>query len=353
MSSNDTAIDASSHLYNTSFNLHKLTPLNLNGSFASPSNLKSHSTRLANIIRGDVLRGVRVVSEASQTEDPASKTGNLQRVDLTPIQIVGSGDGEALNAVAVVFRYEKITYSAFLVQSATIASVAAATAPSRRTSLRRASMRAAELSNYYPLLLTRLPAWLQARFTGYLSENFDCHISNLRLPDGFIMKAIENYLGFFAPSDSVLDNNQPNKNLQVWFEPPMVTKSAADGEKEAKLQTLRTISMTFTREDIPGMVYKGTQLKEKQDEEGIPENRGPFELALSLYAYHHMGIFLEKLKIQKASCGEFVAGVAADGSGKCKFFPPRRNNQEADESTASTQRKSWDGMLTSLVELAS
>ncbi|EPS36320.1 hypothetical protein H072_10194 [Dactylellina haptotyla CBS 200.50] len=344
--SSDT-IDPLSLLYNTSFNLHKLTALSLNGALTAQTNLKSHSTRLANVLRGDVLRGVRVAD--SQNDDSASRTGALKRIDFTPITIPGSQDG--LNAVAIVFLYEKITYSAFLVQNS-IQDAAAAGTSSRRTSLRRSSART-EQSNHYPLLLTRLPAWLQSRFIEYMVENFDCHVSNLRLPDGFIMRAIENCLECFTPSGNLASDPQPNKNLQIWLEPPTISKPSGETQKPTKLQTLKTILMTFTREDIPGMMYKGTELKEKQDSEGIEETRGPFELALSLYAYHHMGVLVGKMRISKAACGEFIVGTAADGSGKCKFFSPKIAARDEDQSTSERRKRNWDGMLGSLVELAS
>ncbi|KAF3904812.1 hypothetical protein ABW20_dc0104316 [Dactylellina cionopaga] len=341
-------IDPSSLLYNVSFNLHKLTPLNLNGLLTSQANLKLHSTRLANILRGDVLRGVRV---ATESDDSTSRTGSLKRADFTPIQIPGLDDG--LKAVAIVLLYEKITYSAFLVQNSGPDPAAAAGAPSRRTSLRRTSVRV-EQSNYYPLLLTRLPAWLQSRFIEYLVENFDCHVSNLRLPDNFIMRSIESYLGCFVPTGDIINDQQPSKNLQIWLEPPLVTKDGDNGPKQAKLQTLKTILMTFTREDIPGMLFKGSQLKGKQnEEEATDDKRGPFELALSLYAYSHMGVFVEKMKVSKAACGEFIAGSTADGSGKCKFFVTKAATDETEQSLIEGRKKSWDGMIGSLVELAS
>ncbi|KAF3908171.1 hypothetical protein AA313_de0201015 [Arthrobotrys entomopaga] len=343
MSSDD--IDPLSLLWNTSFNLHKLTPLNLNGALTSQTNLKSHSTRLTNILRGDVLRGVRVAE--SQNEDAPSRTGALKKVKFTTITIHG---GE-LSAVAILFLYEKITYSAFLVQSSS-ADVPPAATSSRRASLRRATVQGN--SNYYPLLLTRLPAWLQSRFLEYLVENFDCHVSNLRLPDGFIMKSIESALECYTPSGNggSVGDAQPTKNLQIWLEPlPTISKDIEQGTKNGKLQTLKTISMTFTREDIPGLLYKGQELKGKMEYED--DGRGPFELALSLYAYHHMGIFVEKMRVSKAACAEFIAGMTADGSGKCKFFAPKAVERSGDGDVVKERQKGWDGMLGSLVGIAS
>ncbi|KAK6537356.1 hypothetical protein TWF694_011548 [Orbilia ellipsospora] len=345
MNSDD--IDPLSLLWNTSFNLHKITPLNLTGALTSQTNLKSHSTRLTNILRGDVLRGVRVAESQNSNDDSTSRTGALKKVKFATTTI-----NDELSAVAIIFLYEKITYSAFLVQSSSRLN-AAATETSRRTSLRRASVRE-DQSNHYPLLLTRLPAWLQSRFLEYVVENFDCHVSTLRLPDGFIMKSIEKCLELFTPSSdgNVTDDTQPAKNLQIWLEPP-TTKDTEQGTKNGKLQTLKTISMTFTREDIPGLLYKGRELKERLEDEN--DGRGPFELALSLYAYHHMGIFVEKMKLSKAACAEFITGTAADGSGKCKFFAPKAARQNGDgEAVEETRRhRSWDGMLGSLVEIAS
>ncbi|KAJ6258276.1 hypothetical protein Dda_7196 [Drechslerella dactyloides] len=344
MSSDD--IDPASLFYNTSFNLHKVTALNLNGPLTSPANLKACSTRLTNLLRGDVLRGVRVA--APTQADAASRTGNLNRVEFSAIQIPGSDD--ELNAVAVVFRFEKITYPALLVRrSSQDEAVQLGASSSRRASLRSAATQP-EQTNYYPLLLTRLPAWLQSRFTNYLAENFDCHVSNLRLPSDFIMNAIEQHLSRYIPSNDVPDYSHPSKSLQLWLEPQVIVKDGEDVQKPVKLQTLKAISMTFARDDLPGMMYKGQELKIKEEEGGRQEKRGPFELALSLYAYQHMGMLVEKLKLQRAACGEFITGVTADGSGKCKFFPPEAS-AGGEESNTLDRTKHWDGMLRSLALL--
>ncbi|RVD89641.1 uncharacterized protein DFL_000640 [Arthrobotrys flagrans] len=345
---NHDAIDLLGLLYNTSFNLHKVTPLNVSGSLASQANLKSHSTRLTNLLRGDVLRGVRVASEA--VEDSTSRTGNLKRVEFSAITIPGSDDNDELRSIAVVFIYEKITYSAFLIQNP---SQDAAQQSSRRMSARRASSRI-EQSNPYPLLLTRLPASLQSRFIEYLAENFDCHVSNLRIPDRFIMDAIEKHVEVFTPTDSSDHDVQPNRNLQIWLEPPLFSQGVEGGglNKQGKLQTLKTIQMTFSRADLPGMMYKGNELKQKQGQEGV-DKRGPFELAFSLYAYHHMGILVEKMKISKVACGEFVIGAIGDGSGKCKFLLPQTAGPTAAAESVIAGRTHWGGIIPALVHLAS
>ncbi|KAK6507763.1 hypothetical protein TWF481_006185 [Arthrobotrys musiformis] len=339
--SNDAA-DPLALLYNTSFNLHKVTPLNVSGSLSSQANLRSHSNRLTNLLRGDVLRGVRVASEA--VEDPTSRTGNLKRVDFSAITIPGTGTDNDLKSISVVFSYEKITYSAFLVQDPSQDAAQNPDQSFRRIPTRRASSRA-EQSNSYPLLLTRLPASLQSRFIEYLAENFDCHVSSLRIPDRFIIDVVEKHLEAFTPTDNTEDDVHPNRNLQLWLEPPSLPSGDGAGfNKQGKLQTLKTIQMTFSRADLPGMMYKGEELKQKQDKDGI-DKRGPFELAFSLYTYHHMGIFVEKMKISKAACGEFVIGTAADGSGKCKFLPTL-----AAES-AIEGRSNWDGIIHALAGL--
>ncbi|KAK6513039.1 hypothetical protein TWF506_009201 [Arthrobotrys conoides] len=333
---NSDAIDPLALLYNTSFNLHKVTPLNIPGSFPSQTNLKSLSSQLTNLLRGDVLRGVRVASEA--VEDSTSRTGNLKRVEFSAVTIPGTDDG--LKSIAVVFIYEKITYSAFLIQSPNQDASQQSDQPARRMSTRRTSSRG-EQSNSYPLLLTRLPASLQSRFIEYLAENFDCHISNLRIPDRFIMNAVENHVDTFTPTDNPDEDVQPDRNLQIWLEPPVVSKSG-DGvgfNKQGKLQTLKTIQMTFSRADLPGMMYKGNELKQKQGKEGT-DKRGPFELAFSLYVYHHMGILVEKMRVSKAACGEFVIGTTNDGSGKCKIL------------AAPIVGPTWSGMISALVDLA-
>ncbi|EGX44013.1 hypothetical protein AOL_s00210g174 [Orbilia oligospora ATCC 24927] len=338
---NNDVIDPLALLYNTSFNLHKVTPLTTSGSLSLQANLKSHSSRLTNLLRGDVLRGVRVASET--VEDSTSRTGNLKRVEFSAITIPGANG--SLRSVAIVFLYEKITYSAFLIQNSNQDASQQVDQPIRRISTRRASSRG-EQSNSYPLLLTRLPASLQSRFIEYLAENFDCHISSLRIPDRFIMDSIENHVDSFTPTDKPDEDVQPTRNLQIWLEPPFLSKSGDDVgfNKQGKLQTLKTIQMTFSRADLPGMVYKGNELKHKQGKEEI-DNRGPFELAFSLYAYHHMGILVEKMRVSKAACGEFVIGTAADGSGRCKILTGPTENPAAGEQPAPEGRKHWSVLL--------
>ncbi|KAK6337030.1 hypothetical protein TWF718_009815 [Orbilia javanica] len=347
---NNEPVDPLALLHNTSFNLHKVTPLNAPASLSSAASLKSHSSRLTNLLRGDVLRGVRVASEA--VEDSTSRTGSLKRVEFSALKIPRASDNGELRSIAVVFVYEKITYSAFLVQDPGQDAAQESDQASRRMSTRRAATRT-EQSNSYPLLLTRLPASLQSRFIEYLAENFDCHISNLRIPDRFIIDAIEKHVEVFTPTNDPDDDIQATRNLQIWLEPPLLPQDGESGgfNKHGKLQTLKTIQMTFSRADLPGMMYKGNELKQKQ-KQGEIDKRGAFELAFSLYAYHHMGILVEKMRVSKAACGEFVIGTTADGSGKCKLLPTRLPVSVPVEESFIEGRKAHGGVLSALVHLA-
>lgn len=103
------------------------------------------------------------------------------------------------------------------------------------------------------------------------------------------------------------------------------------------------------------MLWKGKGIRERLDDEKDEEMgegnaeqtsdaKGPFELALSLYTHSHMGILLDKMRIGKVACGEFVLGTGADGGGRAKMFEPRRRRAEDGGE--------WDGLLKKLVDLA-
>lgn len=71
-------------LYNTTYTLHRISPLHAFPPLTQDA-LKPHAKHLTSILRGDVLRGVRVA--AADTDDAAALTraGKLRSITFIPL----------------------------------------------------------------------------------------------------------------------------------------------------------------------------------------------------------------------------------------------------------------------------
>lgn len=274
-------------LYNTTYTLHRLSPLHAFPALTSATDLTHHAKSLLSILRGDVLRGVRVRDDAD-AEDALGRAGRLKSVAweaLPPMERDDDDDDDDDDSddnfdpqgVAITFVYERAAYTSLLL-AAPSASLA-----SPFTSL--------------PLLLTRLPKSLRETLLAYLAAMFDTLPSPLPLDSGTLKNMLEAWLAA---------DPGPGKDVQLVFEAPV--------------PSLKAITITVPRADVVRFVKRGNGLQKEQEQGG----EGPFFTALRYYASTAMGLDIAALGVMKVACGGFVLGVGANGmAGKVKVFVPR------------------------------
>jgi len=319
-------------IFNTTFHLQRATALHISGSdqdIASEANLKYHSNRLTNLIRGDVLRGVRVHNDKSDETSSNATGGVLEKVTFEKYSTNQSGaiSNDGVYGILIKFNYIKKSYTALLLRDGNTINMQTRT--TRRTTMRQP---VGDNSNYYPLLVHHLPASITSIFLDYLTTTFDCHISPLHTSSDFAMRVLESYLKLYAPPQQYDDTwqLQPSKDISLTFEsPPRFIKSEGKEVEEdtKKMQTLRTMTLLIPKNDIPGFLFHGqksiARVNRDTSTPSAPtphKSEGPFETALKSYLYEISGIYMEKLHLQKVSCAPFIFGEASDGSARCKIF---------------------------------
>ncbi|RPA94126.1 hypothetical protein L873DRAFT_1702674 [Choiromyces venosus 120613-1] len=263
-------------LYNVTYTIHRLSPLH---KFPSRSDFKSHARSLQQILRGDVLRGVRITLD---NEDEAlGRAGRLKAVTwevlprwqtLSDDEEEAAEEEEAGAGVKIEMQYENMTYTSLLLSS-----------PLEATESRDENQEFTKL----PLLLTRLPKSLRDTLLSYLATRFDTLPLPLALPSSLLQRSMEFY---FSHTYS------PPKDMQLSFATPITT--------------LKTITITIPRDDIAKFCARGEQLP-----------GGGFYAALKHYLRGTMALDVTSLTIAKVACGGFVLGGGAGG--KVKIFPPR------------------------------
>jgi len=314
-------------LYNTTFTLHRLSPLH-HLSALTPASLRTHASQLRDLLAGDVLRGVRVGLSSTSTSDPDSalaRVGSLRAVLCTPL---GTPDEWAAAAarspdredddiarggrgILVEVVYEKASYSAILLRDGGAA-----------------EKEEAPGFTSYPLLLTRMPAALRATLVGFLAATFDARAAPLRIPSARLVRALETFLGDIAAGDE-------GAMLRGVARDVVLTFSFAGGVDADDAETaLRGIDVTVPRDDVGPMLVRGRQLVA-----GEGEGEGPFMAALGRYVEAHLGLEAgrEEVRVVKVACGAWVLG----GEGKVKVFQPKGEEEGG---------KVWRGACEKLVE---
>lgn len=309
-------------LYNTTYTLHRLSPLHAFPAVTSAAGLTHHAKSLLSILRGDVLRGVRVRDDDND-DDALGRVGRLKSVTWETLPTPGrwfqepdddddddnDGTDNGPRGVAITFVYEKATYTSLLLLSHPAAEV------SEFTSL--------------PLLMTRLPKSLRATLLSYLASTFDTLPQTLPLNSGALKSLLETWLERTFSEDE--EGGGAGKDIQVVFSAPVAS--------------LKAITITVPRADIAGFFRRGKRMVAAAGEDG-GDGEGAFFRALRYYAKAVMGLDVAALGVMKVACGGFVLGVGVPGAagtaGKVKVFAPR--------AVTRTGEKAAEALVRGLVE---
>ena len=305
--------------YNTTYTLHRLTPLYLSTTRPiDTSVLQHHARRFREILIGDVLRGVRVGLET----DILTTAGLFQKVtwrllpDEDAWDALLAEDETSWNETTMTINhsrgiwicvvYERNTYTGLL--------------------LRGQQDGVIEGFQHFPLLMTRMPASLRDVLVEYLESNFDTRVSDLRLSSPQVTGAFEDYLRNVCLNDEGEEMNSAQRvraiksivketEVFIGFDVPSVSGA------------LKTLEVHLTREDIPRLLNRGKTIEDS------PLAQSPFIQALSIYLDGHLALNLkhERVRVVRIACGAFVLGI----EGKVKLSEPLANELQDQQYRAT------------------
>ncbi|KAI9879837.1 MAG: hypothetical protein M1830_006860 [Pleopsidium flavum] len=340
-------------LYNTTYTLHRLSPLYHGAApLLDDATLADHARRFRDILKGDVLRGVRV--GLGDNDEGLERAGSLQGCRWTLLgherawaeRNGGSGapeaKGKGVNEVAgvlAVIQYEKNTYTAVML----------------RESRENGAMMDGGFS-HLPLLMTRMPAPLRETFLDYLSSTFDTRPSPIKLSSAFLTSSLEHYLDDLTTGQ---DRLQFSANMKTIVKDIQVTLALSP----PVAPLLKNLDITISQDDILRFLSRGKRIRQQQPATDTALSRkrklsslectdfaqpGPFTAALSHYMDAHLAMSLTHpdISISKIACGAFVLGA----EGKVKIFAPE-NVSELDEEKEelSPGRKAVERFVAGLV----
>lgn len=322
-------------LYNTTFSLHRLSPL-YTGSDTPLGNatLRDHARRFRDILAGEVLRGVRV--GLGPEDDVLARVGALRTVTwrILPEEAawnvdddtemgnndttIGLGGGRGM---LVTITYEKIEYKAIMLRDNqqdmdwTVAS----------------ARENGDGFESFPLLLLKMPGSLRETFLEFLAATFDVRVSTQHISSKYLIGALERYVADL----SIAEDGEE-------LEPLERAKILRDAVKETAVYvgfdipggSLKTVDIQIAREDLPRMVFVGQKI-----------GQSPLFDALTSYAKAHLAMDLrhEKVKIVRIASGAFVLG----GEGKIKITQPL-----AIDGGDSPQSRATRRLVDNLIEVA-
>ncbi|RAH60536.1 hypothetical protein BO85DRAFT_366782 [Aspergillus piperis CBS 112811] len=316
--SHDTTMTQTS-LLNTSWTLHRLSPLHHGRDFDSlvnnPAALKFYATRLRDqLTAASFPIALQSTGPLPTTDDDTlSRTGALQSCTWEPIPSLSFSDIEHErdpdnDGILVKLEYENATYKAALLSLSPLPAIQTEITPKPRTRTRSQTQTHA---THLPLLLTRFPAPLRQTFVSFLSSTFDTYCSPLRLPSRFIGTALNTYINTLTSEDGSGSINAVEivKELHLTLSFPAF--AAPD---------LRTLNITVPRESLSGFLGAGNNGDGSESD---------VLAVLSAYLEEHLAMKFDltggkteptlkgqdHVRLARIACGGFALG----GDGKLKL----------------------------------
>ncbi|MCJ1328393.1 hypothetical protein MMC10_005070 [Thelotrema lepadinum] len=315
-------------IYNSTFSLHRLSPLHVTNAqefIASPTSLDHYARHLAEALKGDLFQSGAVAGEG-QDED-TSRLGAFKRCTWSQLPATDHGNNVAvsvdgygiLDGIRIDIEYENGSYIALL--------------------LKDTQTRQSDDSTEYrlPLLFSRMTAPMRSILLDFLAVNFDTRAEALRLNSEYIDRALNDFIGDISDDDQdSVEGIIKEVQLSIGFKMPIQA-------------SLRTVDITIRREDIDGVLAYGKS-KKLADDPKIRSTRGPFTLALRDYLATHLAMDLDHshIFISRMACGAFALGR----EGKVKMFQPPGIEEEKTGPTSPLE-KAMVKLLQSLVYAAS
>ncbi|KAJ5106007.1 hypothetical protein NUU61_003354 [Penicillium alfredii] len=294
-------------LFNTSWTLHRLSPLHHSKDcetlLDNESALKTYATRLRDQLTGAVIAGIHSASAAE--DDALSKTGALKECLWQPITAGSPRDAASSRrstpsfpGILVTLEYEFIVYKAALL------------ADSDSSNGKEETQR--EGSTFLPLLLTRFPNALRQTFISFLSANFDTYCSPLRLPSALLCSGLETYVealrdGRSARASDYIEDVIKELQLTLSFSPSIAP-------------ALRSLNVSIARASLAGFLRDGPSTAASKTRSLQQKLRSPLFANLTTYLESHLAMTLDMdgsatdqrarqhVRLSKVACAAFVLG---------------------------------------------
>ncbi|KAJ5684008.1 uncharacterized protein N7477_000353 [Penicillium maclennaniae] len=306
-------------LFNTSWTLHRLSPLHHGKDFETlldnPAALQTYATRLRDQLTGDILAGLHASATIAE-DDALSKTGALKQCLWQSISTGGQARraGPSFPGILVTLEYENITYKAALLAEAGL--------ENQR-----------EGSTFLPLLLTKFPNALRQTFISFLSANFDTYCSNLRLPSAFICKGLEKFVNELRNSRGPSGRSAANETIEEGIKELQLTLAFSPSIAPA----LRTLNISISRASLIEFLRDEAPQSKRTLKQ---ELRSPLVGNLAAYLETHLAMQLDldgsspkqasrkHVRLSKIACAAFVLG--GEGRMKLVVAVPAADDQPDD-----------------------
>lgn len=338
--------------FNTTFSTHRVSPLFIGPERLTTTRLETLARRLRDTLVGDVVRGIQIGLEATDT--PTGQVGALRTVKIRwfrPDAVLGERDDDeaqtneqrAEQGLWIDIRHENAAYVALLLPGTKAEANKSKTKPSWAMQPLQATDNQAPNRQHFvslPLLLLRMPLALKTVIGDWLSSTFDCRVSRLSLGTMTLVNMWEGWLAGVGVS-----SNGPDFTITLGFNAPL----HAPKERESRISEdeeepsdheqapagLRTLDITIAAQDIQHFVSAGEEITPAKDGEDswkkdpreyrrlVGDNADdgwawrtesnvdiPFTKALATYLDRHMALdlFHPSVRVTQISCGGFVLG---------------------------------------------
>jgi hypothetical protein len=307
-------------LFNTSWTLHRLSPLHHTKDFETLLNnetaLKAYAARLRDQLTGDVLAGLHSAASFAE-DDTLSKTGALRgcrwEIFATESAQNNARSTASFPGILVTLEYENITYKAALLSDA----------DSDSNLQPRTGVTA------LPLLLTKFPNALRQTFITFLTSNFDTYVSNLRLSSSFLCAGLEGFVAGLSGAD--VEDVIKELQLTLAFSPSIAP-------------ALRNVNVGIPRGSLVGF------LREKGKGKSVQRNaqaRVPLIGNLTAYLETHLAMKVDldgsrqdkvarqHVRLAKVACAAFVLG----SEGRMKLVVDGRRAVEGEEDADGEEQE--------------
>ncbi|KAL5336104.1 kinetochore complex Sim4 subunit Fta1-domain-containing protein [Aspergillus crustosus] len=357
-----------SHLLNTSWTSHRLSPLHHSKYpgylLTDESTLQTYATHL----RDHLTNSFADAQGYRADEDPSTGAGSgpaaigaLQSCTWEPVSTLSflnirqdSQEKDQIPAgLLITLTYETTIYKAALLAPSNSTDSSQENSKSRKRT--RAST-SSSTSTYLPLLLTKLPKPLRESFLAFLSANFDAYISVLKISSAALCDVLEEYVSSLtstptpasptADTEGLIGDIIREMHLTLSFAPPIAP-------------SLKTLNVNIPR-DTFGKFLRGS-------ESGLEEGTGKSVLSgLSGYLRDHLALNIglpvpgpseksgsslvgARVRLTRVACTGFV--VTGEGRVKVVAKGLDEGEDETDERNRGALR-GGEALLKALLERA-
>ncbi|PTB65655.1 hypothetical protein BBK36DRAFT_1119953 [Trichoderma citrinoviride] len=254
--------------FNTTFSTHRASPLYIGTQKLDQARLDRLAHRLRDTLVGDVVRGVQIGLEATDT--PMGQVGPLKAVNFRwfrPTDILGErnaeGDDEQSDeqnkGLWIEMRHENAAYVALLL-------------PGLSQSERGSNIPTARQFLHLPLLLLRMPQPLKAVIGEWLSTTFDCRVTKLNLGTRTLVNILEGWI-----QETGLPGADSDLVLTLAFNAPVTDRGREaalplsgdtgddDGEEDKVAEPgLRSMEISVSASDLRRFLRAGKALQKSK-----------------------------------------------------------------------------------------